>query len=99
MDLYNLRFSATSQFKNKLERLAEVLGIVNPEKCLAEVLEKALDVALEKKAPVKGSSDRENLRALCRAHNLRAAEKSFGDSFIRKRISSGREKRLEESTG
>ena len=197
VDLYNLRFSATGQFKNKLERLAEVLGIVNPEKCLAEVLEKALDVALEKKAPerralrrrrrekarnskpgkeprdaennptvetepsrsspgksanvlpdvppssryipaalrdevleeanyqceyvsasgqrcsercgleidhrkphaMKGSSDRKNLRALCRSHNLRAAEKAFGESFIRERISSGREKRLEESTG
>ena len=197
VDLYNLRFSATSQFKNKLERLAEVLGIVNPEKCLAEVLEKALDVALEKKAPerraarrrrrekaknskprkeprdaetnptaetkssrsspsksanvlsdgppssrhipaalrdevleeanyqceyvsasgrrcsqrcgleidhrkpyaMRGSSDRENLRALCRAHNLRAADRAFGESFMRERISSGREKRFEESTG
>jgi 5-methylcytosine-specific restriction endonuclease McrA len=50
-DIYNFRFSAPRDFKEKLERLGEVLGIQATEKRMAEVLERALDLALEEKDP------------------------------------------------
>jgi hypothetical protein len=50
-DLFNFRFSADGEFKKKFERLAEVLGVENPLKNMAEVLEKAVDISLEKKDP------------------------------------------------
>ena len=52
-DEFNFRFSADRDFKDKFERLAEVLGVENPQKHMAEILEKALDIALEKKDPKK----------------------------------------------
>jgi hypothetical protein len=50
-DLYNFRFSADGNFKAKFERLAEVLGVENALKNMAEVIEKAIDISLEKKDP------------------------------------------------
>jgi 5-methylcytosine-specific restriction endonuclease McrA len=50
-DVYNFRFSAPRAFKEKLERLGEVLGIQATEKRMAEVLERALEVALDQKDP------------------------------------------------
>ena len=52
-DEYNFRFAADRGFKDKFERLAEVLGVENAQKHMAEILEKALDIALEKKDPKK----------------------------------------------
>ena len=52
-DAFNFRFSADRDFKDKFERLAEVLGVENAEKHMADILEKALDIALEKKDPKK----------------------------------------------
>ncbi|TDI36592.1 MAG: hypothetical protein E2P02_24815 [Acidobacteria bacterium] len=52
-EIYNFRFSAGRAFKDKFERLAEVVGIENAQKHMAEILEKALDIALEKKDPKK----------------------------------------------
>ena len=52
-EVYNFRFSANRDFKDKLERLAEVVGIQNAQKHMAEIIEKALDIALEKKDPKK----------------------------------------------
>ena len=52
-DEFNFRFSADRDFKDKFERLAEVLGVVNAQKHMAEILEKAIDIALEKKDPKK----------------------------------------------
>ena len=52
-NVYNFRFSADKDFKDKLERLAEVVGIQNAQKNMAEIIEKALDIALEKKDPKK----------------------------------------------
>ncbi len=49
----NFRFSANKDFKDKFERLAEVVGIQNAQKHMADVIEKALDIALEKKDPKK----------------------------------------------
>jgi len=48
-DQFNFRFSADGAFKEKFERLAEVLGVGNPLQHMAEILEQALDVALDKK--------------------------------------------------
>src|SRR5262245_53530270 len=53
IDVYNFRFSANKAFKEKLTRVAEVLGIKNPHRNLAEVIERALDLTLEKKDPQK----------------------------------------------
>ncbi len=52
-EIFNFRFSADRKFKDKFERLAEVVGIVNAQKHMAEILEQALDIALEKKDPKK----------------------------------------------
>jgi len=46
---YNFRFAADREFKDKFERLAEVLGVPNPLQHMAEILEQALDLALDKK--------------------------------------------------
>jgi len=48
-DLFNFRFSADRKFKEKFERLAEVLGVENPLQHMAEIMEQALDIALDKK--------------------------------------------------
>jgi hypothetical protein len=48
-ELYNFRFTADRNFKEKFERLAEVLGVGNPLQHMAEILEQALDIALDKK--------------------------------------------------
>ncbi len=50
---FNFRFSAERDFKDKFERLAEVLGVENAQKHMADIFEKALDIALEKKDPKK----------------------------------------------
>ena len=50
-EVYNFRFAAGKSFKEKLLRVAEVLGMENPERSMAEILEKGLDLLLEKKAP------------------------------------------------
>jgi hypothetical protein len=46
---YNFRFAANKEFKEKFERLAEVLGVANPSQHMAEILERAVDLALDKK--------------------------------------------------
>ncbi len=171
--VHNFRFSAGKEFKEKFERLAEVLGIEGAVRRMPEILEKALDLALEKKDPKKklerrkkrevtrsktpldearaktpldeagvakrrqrrersrytprsvrerrmddasyqceytgpdgvrctarvgleidhiiphakgGSSGEENLRVLCRGHNLLLAEREFGEEFMRGKI-------------
>jgi 5-methylcytosine-specific restriction endonuclease McrA len=50
-EVYNVRFSMSQAMKEKLERMAEVLGIHNPEKNLATILEKLLEIGLEEKDP------------------------------------------------
>ena len=48
-EVYNFRFAADRRFKEKFERLAEVLGVENPLQHMAEIMEQALDMALDKK--------------------------------------------------
>jgi len=52
-DRYNFRFSAGKEFKEKFERLAEVLGIESPGKNMEEIMSRAFELALEKKDPEK----------------------------------------------
>jgi hypothetical protein len=52
-EAFNFRFAANRDFKDKFERLAEVLGVENAQAQMAAVFEKALDLALEKKDPRK----------------------------------------------
>ena len=52
-ETFNFRFSADKKFKEKLERLAEVMGVENPAQHMAELLGAAVDLALEKKDPKK----------------------------------------------
>ncbi len=59
-ELYNVRFSAGQEFKEKLDRLAEVLGVENPQGHLADIFEKALDLALDQKAPERRKARRES---------------------------------------
>ncbi len=61
--VYNFRFSAGKEFKEKFERLAEVLGIEGAVRRMPEILEKALDLALEKKDPKKKLQRREKREA------------------------------------
>ena len=49
--VFNFRFSADRSFKEKFDRLAEVMGVENAQKHMAEILEQALDIALDKKDP------------------------------------------------
>ena len=49
LEVFNFRFAADRKFKEKFERLAEVLGVENPLQHMAEIMEKALDIALDKK--------------------------------------------------
>ena len=50
-DVFNFRFAATGAFKSKLERLAEVVGVVDVTGKLAELLDMAIEHALEAKDP------------------------------------------------
>jgi len=48
-ETFNFRFAADRKFKEKFERLAEVLGVENPLHHMAEIMEQAMDIALDKK--------------------------------------------------
>ncbi len=49
LEIYNFRFASDRKFKEKFERLAEVLWVENPLQHMAEIMEQALDMALDKK--------------------------------------------------
>jgi hypothetical protein len=46
-EFFNFRFAARRELKEKFERLAEVLGVENPPLHMAEILEQAIDIALD----------------------------------------------------
>ncbi len=92
--VYNIRFSAGKSMKEKLERLAEVLGIDCAARRMPEIFEKALDLALEKKDPKQKLARRRKRQAArsktrldeVREHNLLAAAREFGKEFMRGKI-------------
>ena len=66
---YNFRFSADRAFAEKLERFAEVLGIEVPRNHMPEILEVALDLALDKRDPQRKNARRKKRRAkACPGH-------------------------------
>ncbi|MCB9891470.1 MAG: HNH endonuclease [Planctomycetes bacterium] len=50
-DVFNFRFAASGVFRDKLERLAEVVGVVDVEGKLAELPDMAIEHALEARDP------------------------------------------------
>ena len=48
-EVFNFRFAANREFKEKLDRLAEVLGVQNPLLHMAELMERAMDDSLDKR--------------------------------------------------
>ncbi|MCB9882905.1 MAG: HNH endonuclease [Planctomycetes bacterium] len=50
-DVFNFRFAASGAFRDKLERLAEVVGVVDVTGNLAKLLDMAIEHALEAKDP------------------------------------------------
>ena len=76
-EIFNFRFSADRDFKEKFERLAEVVGVVSAQKHMAEILETALDIALEKKDPKKRLERR-------RKKQRRATARSRSNEIVKK---------------
>ena len=70
-ETYNVRFAADKQFMDKLERAAEVAGVLNAHRNLAQVIEKALDVFLEKQDP-------QRRQQRCDSRQARKAAKATG---------------------
>ena len=62
-EVFNFRFSADKSFKDKFERLAEVTGVENAQKHMAEILETALDIRSRRKTRRGSSSGEERGRA------------------------------------
>ncbi len=61
--IFNFRFAANGDFKKKFERLAEVLGVENPLKNMAEVFERAVEISLDKKDPKRKLERRRQRRS------------------------------------
>ena len=49
--VFNFRFTADRDFKEKFERFAEVVGVANAQTHMVELIGQALDIALDKKDP------------------------------------------------
>ncbi len=91
--MFNFRFAADREFKEKFQRLAEVLGVENPLQQMAEIMEQALDIALDKKDLARKRARRlerksksiDNLRPKsCRGKVL--AESRYIPSHVRERV-------------
>lgn len=78
---FNFRFSASREFKEKLERLAEVLGVENPQLQMAEILERAVDIALDQK-DVKRKLERRKKRQAKERSRERSPAKTRPDKFL-----------------
>ena len=79
--VYNIRFAAGKSLREKLERLAEVLGIDCAARRMPEIFEKALDFALEKKDPkqkLERRKKREAARPKTRLDEAAGAKKREG---------------------
>jgi hypothetical protein len=84
--------------KEKFERLAEVLGVENPLQHMAEIMEQALDIALDKK-DLKRKRARRLERKPRNADNsgqkscpgkIPAESRYFGAAFIQEKIAPSR---------
>lgn len=84
---FNFRFAAGREFKEKLERLAEVLGVENPLKHMAEILEQAVDMALNKKDPKRKLERRVERQA---KRSAETTEKARPDEISEKELHNSR---------
>jgi 5-methylcytosine-specific restriction endonuclease McrA len=87
-EVYNFRFSAGKSLREKLERLAEVLGVEGAARNMPKIIEKALDIALAKRDP-KQKLQRRRKREAARSRT-RPGEAVVGE---RKRETPGRDVR------
>ncbi len=79
-DVFNARFPMTGQLKAKLARLAEIQNVWNFEANLAELVEQAVDIALEKKDPRQRLERRRKRRAKQEADSARANDVDSAES-------------------
>ena len=90
-DDYNFRFTADRDFKDKFERLAEVLGVENAQKHMADILETALDIALDKKDPKKKLERRKkhanSSKAKCRSNEITKHDEPAKSRYIASEVS------------
>ena len=84
-EVFNFRFSADRAFKEKLVRLAQVLGIENAQNNMQEVLEKALELALDRKDPKKKLERRIKRERLRERGKSSPAEENSESSMKRSR--------------
>ena len=92
-ETFNFRFAADRKFKEKFERLAEVLGVENPLQHMAEIMEQALDIALDKKDLKRKRARRlerksrstDNFRQKTRAREI-FAKSRYIPSHVRERV-------------
>ncbi len=95
-EFYNFKFSAGKEFREKLERLAEVLGIVNAERHMPEIIERALDLALDKKDPKKKLERRRKREAAAAAARRETSpEKVSTEKVSTEKVSTEEKKRPE----
>jgi hypothetical protein len=91
-ETYNFRFSADKDFKEKFERLAEVLGVENPLKNMTEVFERAVEISLDKKDPKRKLERRlERERKQCEENKKSCPGKISGEEATK------REKKVAQS--
>jgi len=97
-EVFNFRFAANGSFKEKFERLAEVLGVANPLLHMAEIMEQALDIALDKKDVKRKHARRLTRKAKSRDNSI---QKSRPDeiSTQSRYISSHKRERVHERAG
>ena len=91
-ETFNFRFSAGRNFKEKFERLAEVLGVESPLQNMAEIMEQAMDIALDKKdvkrklaRRLERRSERDKSRQRSRPDKL-SAKSRYIPSHTRERV-------------
>ena len=90
---FNFRFAADQRSKDKFERLTEVLGVENPLQHMAEIMEQAMDIALDKKDVKRRRARRlkrdsksgDNSRQETRAREF-FAKSRYISSHIRERV-------------
>ncbi len=106
-ELYNFRFSGGKELREKLERFAEVIGIENAERHMAEIIEMAVDLALDKQDPRRKLERRrkreEEARSKTRAHEASPEEEHKKEKARAKtrahEVSPEGEQQMEKSTG
>jgi hypothetical protein len=86
-EVFNFRFAAGREFKEKFARLAEVLGVENPLNHMAEILEQAVDLALDKKDPKRRLERRVEKQA---KRNTERTTKARPDEISREEPSNSR---------